>query len=392
VKKNVLQITGSFHQGGSERQAVQLVRLLNEEGSYRVFVACLSGEGVLRREIEQIGYRDVPEFLLVSFYDANMARQLRRCAKFIRDNNIEIVQTHDFYTNVFGMAAGALAKVPVRIAAKRETGMRSSAQKFVERRAFNIAHAIVTNADAVKNYLIESGVAARKITTIYNGLDLQRLSPAETNREKILQEFGLSVDKKMRFVIIVANLRSAVKNHQMFLRAARKVKEKVENVNFIVAGEGELIDETKAFAGELGLGKDVFFTGRCSKVAELLSISDVCVLSSESEGFSNSILEYMAAAKPVVATAVGGASEAIIENETGFLVVANDDQAMANRMIELIENPGKAKAMGVKGRKIVEEKFSVAAQIEKTLTLYEMLLSRKKLSKKKFGFLTQRQN
>jgi glycosyltransferase involved in cell wall biosynthesis len=392
VRKNVLQIIGSFHQGGSERQAVQLVRLLSKEGSYRVFVACLSGEGVLRAEIEQLGYGDIPEFPLVSFYDANMLRQLRRCAKFVGDNNIEIVQTHDFYTNVFGMAAGALAKVPARIAAKRETGMRTAAQKFVERRSFNIAHAIVTNADAVKNYLIESGVTARKITTVYNGLDLQRLSPAETNRQKILHEFGLPVDEKMRFVTIVANLRSAVKNHQMFLRAARKVKEKIKNVNFIVVGEGELIANTKALASELGLEKDTFFTGRCTKVAELLSVSDVGVLSSESEGFSNSILEYMAAAKPVVATAVGGASEAIIENETGFLIAANDDAAMANRLIELLENPGKAKAMGIRGRKIVEERFSVAAQIEKTLTLYETLSSRKALSKKKFNFLTQRQN
>jgi glycosyltransferase involved in cell wall biosynthesis len=382
VKKNILQIIGSFHQGGSERQAVQLVRLLNKEGSYRVFVACLSGEGVLRAEIEQLGLSDISEFPLVSFYDANMVRQLRRCAKFISDNNIEIVQTHDFYTNVFGMAAGALAKVPARIAAKRETGMRTTAQKFVEKRAFNIAHAIVANADAVKNYLIESGVAAQKIATIYNGLDLQRLSSVETSREKILQEFGLPIDEKMRFVIIVANLRSAVKNHQMFLRSAQKVKEKIKDVNFIVAGEGELIAETKAFAGELGLEEDTFFIGRCTKVAELLSISEVGVLSSESEGFSNAILEYMAAAKPVVATAVGGAGEAIRENETGFLVAANDDQAMANRLIELLENPGKAKAMGAKGRKIVEEKFSVAAQTEKTLTLYEMLSSRGKVNEK----------
>lgn len=386
--KNVLQIIGSFHQGGSERQAVQLVRLLHEEGSCRIFVACLEREGVLRDEIERLGFNAVPEFPLTSFYDANILRQLRRCAKFMRDNRIEIVQSHDFYTNVFGMAASALAKIPVRIAAKRETGMRTRAQKFIECRAFNLAHAIVANADAVKNYLIESGVAARKVTTIYNGLDLQRLAMREIDRNQILQEFGLPIDEKTQFVTILANLRDPIKNHSMFLRAARRVKEKVKNVSFIVAGEGELIGETKAFAGELGLEKDTFFTGRCTKVAELLWISDVCVLSSESEGFSNSILEYMAAAKPVVATAVGGASEAIIENETGFLVAANDDQAMANRLIELLENPGKAKAMGVKGRKIVEEKFSVAAQIEKTLTLYEMLSSRKALSKKKFRFLT----
>jgi glycosyltransferase involved in cell wall biosynthesis len=222
-------------------------------------------------------------------------------------------------------------------------------------------------------------VAARKVTTVYNGLDLQRLAATETVRVQILQEFGLPVDEKTQFVTILANLRDPIKNHPMFLRAAQRVKEKVKNVNFIIAGEGGLIAETKAFACELGLEKETFLTGRCAKVAELLSISDVCVLSSESEGFSNSILEYMAAAKPVVATAVGGASEAIIENETGFLVAVNDDQTMANRLTELLENPEKAKAMGIKGKKIVEEKFSLTAQIEKTLTLYEMLSSRRKV-------------
>jgi glycosyltransferase involved in cell wall biosynthesis len=373
VKKNVLQIVSSFHQGGSERQAVQLIRLLNEEGSYRIFVACLNGEGVLRGEIEKLGFTNIAEFPLKSFYDVNMVRQLRRCTRFIRDNNIEIVQTHDFYTNVFGMAASALAKVPIRIAAKRETGMRSKKQRFVERLAFNLAHAIVVNSDAVKNYLVKSGVATRKITTIYNGLDLQRLAPTETDRELILQEFELPTKEKKQFVTIVANLRSQVKNHRMFLQAAQQVKEKVKNVNFIIAGEGELITETKAFAAELGLEKETFFTGRCVKIAELLLISDVCILSSESEGFSNSILEYMAAAKPVVATDVGGASEAILENETGFLVASNDNQAMASRLIELLVNPEKAKEMGNKGREIVEEKFSLMAQIEKTLMLYQTL-------------------
>ena len=376
VKKNVLQIIGSFHQGGSERQAVQLIQLLHEEGSHGIFVACLSGEGVLRGEIEKLGFSDIPEFPLTSFYNVNMVQQLGRCAEFIRANNISIVQTHDFYTNVFGMAASAWAKVPVRIAAKRETGMRSKAQKFVEKRAFNIAHSIVVNANAVKSYLIESGVAARKIETIYNGLDLERLTPIETDREKILREFGLPKEDKMQFVTIVANLRNPVKNHRMFLRAAHQVKEKVANANFIIAGEGELTRETKAFAAELGLEKETFFTGRCAKVAELLSISNVCVLSSESEGFSNSILEYMAAGKPVVATDVGGASEAVIENETGFLVASNDDKALAERLIELLENPERAGKMGNKGRQIVAEKFSLTAQTEKTLRLYQKLLSR----------------
>jgi L-malate glycosyltransferase len=355
---------------------VQLVKLLQAEGTYRVHVACLEKDGVLLSEIETAGFTDIPEFRLNSFYEANMVRQLRRCSKFIRDNKIEIVQTHDFYTNIFGMAAAAMARVPVRIAAKRETGMRSSLQRFIERRAFGFARSIVANAERVKKYLIESGVPGAKISVVYNGVDLERLSLTETARENILRELGLPTCESMQFVTIIANLRSAVKNHRMFLRAAAKVKSAVVNVGFVIAGEGELIDETREFAADLGLSGQAFFLGRCSKITELLSISNTCCLTSESEGFSNSILEYMAAGKPIVATDVGGAAEAIVENETGFLVASNDDEALADRLIELLTNRDKAERMGDKARQVAEAKFSLTARKEKTLELYRDQLER----------------
>jgi glycosyltransferase involved in cell wall biosynthesis len=127
-------------------------------------------------------------------------------------------------------------------------------------------------------------------------------------------------------------------------------------------------------AAELGIGPDVFFTGPCDRVAELLTVSDVCVLSSTAEGFSNSILEYMAAARPVVATDVGGAREAIIQGQTGHIVAAGDEQAMASRIIDLLRNPEKARAMGIRGQELVARKFSSAARLERTEELYERLL------------------
>ena len=376
MQRSVLHLIPSFHQGGSEQQAVQLVKLLHGDGSYRVHVACLDKTGVLLDEMENVGFTDIPEFRLSSFYDLNMVKQLRLCSKFIRDNDIEIVQTHDFYTNIFGMAAALIARVPVRIAAKRETGMRSSTQSFIERRAFGFAHSIVANAERVKDYLVEAGVPGSKISVIYNGVDLQRLIVTQNDRGNILRGFDLPIDDSMQFVTIVANLRSAVKNHRMFLRAASKVKIAVSNVGFIIAGEGDLIDETKAFATELGVERDIFFLERCSKIADLLSISNICVLTSESEGFSNSILEYMAAGKPVVATEVGGAAEAIVENDTGFLVDSNDDETLAVRLIALLNDRDKAERMGSRGRQVADEKFSLTARKEKTLELYRSQLER----------------
>lgn len=377
MKPVILQFINSFHTGGSERQAAQLTRLLREEKSCEVMVACLSGEGALRPEIERLGINEISEFPLTSFYDANFLRQVTRCAKFLREHEIQIIQSSDFYTNVFAMTAAALAKTPVRIAAKRETGTKTTAQRFIERRAFNLARAIVANAETVKKHLVETGVAASKIETIYNGLDLEKFNFTQSSRDEILREFNLPANENSRFVVIVANFRSRVKNQQMFLRAAAQVKEKFPAARFILAGEGELLDEMKNFAGELGLEDETFFTGRCADVARLLSAAEICVLSSTTEGFSNSILEYMAAGKPVVATSVGGAPEAIAEGETGFLVDSNNDEQMAKRLIELLQNPEKARKMGEAGRKTVEEKFSTAAQLEKTLALYEKLLSAK---------------
>lgn len=374
MAKNVLQFIGSFNQGGSERQAVQLVKLLHEDETYNMRVACLAKEGVLLSEVGSLGLSEIPEFPLNNFYDANMLKQVRLCAKYLRENKIDLIHTHDFYTNIFGMLAARLAQTPARIASKRETdGMRSVTQKAMEKNAYLFSHAVVVNAATIKEYLLERGVRESKIEVIHNGLDMARLTAdPDMNRAEILALLGLPQDKKL--ITIVANLRHPVKNIPMFLRAARIVSDTVPDAAFAIAGEGELMDEMKALAESLNIAGSVYFLGGCVRVAELLSVSYAGVLSSTSEGFSNSILEYMAAELPVVATRVGGAGEAVDENETGFLVESNDHIAMAARLVELLGNTHKAARLGTQGRIKVEREFSPAAQLQKTKALYEKLL------------------
>jgi glycosyltransferase involved in cell wall biosynthesis len=273
------------------------------------------------------------------------------------------------------MLAARAADVKVKVAAKRETsGIRTKSQKIVEKGIFKIAESIVANSKAVENFLIEEGVLSAKINVIYNGLDLERLVPTETNREKICLKFGLPTNENIKFITLVANLRHDVKNQPMFLRSAKIIGEKNPEAHFVLAGEGELKQSLEIAAKELEIADKTHFIGRCVNVPELLSISFVGVLTSFAEGFSNAILEYMAAGLPVVATNVGGAAEAILEGETGYLVVSNDDEAFAKRLIELLQNEAKAKTFGANGREIVEKKFSLSAQLENTLNLYERKL------------------
>ena len=372
MKPAVLQLIDSFNQGGSERQALQLTRLLVESGRFKVHLACLNPEGVLRDSINDLDLGEIPSFPLNSFYDPNAVRQLRRLVRWLKSSHIDILHTHDFYTNVFGMAGGALARLPVRVASMRETaGMRSAAQKQVQRVAYSLAHHVVANSNAVREKLIGDGVAPEKVSVIYNGLDVRRLATT-LSRAESLSLLGLPAER--RFIAILANMRHEVKDYPMFLRSARRVKDAVPDASFLLAGEGELSDSLRGLAGELGIDDSAFFLGRCEKVAELLGVSEICVLSSKAEGFSNSILEYMAAGRPVVVTAVGGAREVVTEGETGYLVPSGDDAMMAERLIALLQDPERARAMGAKGKRVVESKFSCEAQLARTESLYDRLL------------------
>src|SRR5687768_5135429 len=373
---NVLQLLDSFNQGGTEGQIVQLTKWLQASGKYRIHLAALSGEGPLRAEVERLGYRDIPTFPLQSFYNVNALRQQSRLVSYLREKEIDVVHAHDFYTNIFGMAAAAVAGVRGRIASRRETeGIRSPAKRWVERRAFNSAKVVIANAEAIRQQLIGEGLRPEKVVTIHNGIDVARIAPQpEDRRNELIESFGLPQTR--RFVTIVANMRHVMKDQATFLRAAQLTQEAVPESGFVLAGEGEQADGLRRLAKDLGIADATFFIGRCSRVSDLLAISDVCVLSSKGvEGFSNSILEYMAAARPVVATDVGGAREAVVEGETGYIVQPEDFETMAQRIISLLREPERARAIGARGRKRVQEQFSCEAQLRRVEEVYGKLLS-----------------
>ena len=349
-----------------------LTRMLKKDATFDVFAATLNKDGILRPEFDEIGL-ETPEFSLTSFYNANFVAQVRKCSRYLHENKIDLVHTHDFYTNVFGMAAATLAGTAVRIASKRETnGMRTKAQDFIEKIAFGRSEAIVVNSEAVRAYLIKRGIPPGKLEMIYNGLDLERFA-AFDDLNATRAQFNLPDGDGIKFVMMVANLRSHVKNVPMLLRAASRVVRTNPEAHFVIAGEGVLKSELKQTAAELGVANNVHFIGRCTDVPALLSLSTACVLTSTAEGFSNSILEYMAAGKPVVATNVGGAAEAIIDGETGYLVRSDNDEEMASRLADLLADQKKADQMGRMARKITEQRFSSEIQCAKVLSLYENL-------------------
>jgi glycosyltransferase involved in cell wall biosynthesis len=173
---------------------------------------------------------------------------------------------------------------------------------------------------------------------------------------------------------IVANLRP-VKDHRLFMRAAQLVAREVDDVAFLLAGRGELYDELRNYARELGIGDRVFFTQGEGNVMDWLAGMCVGCLTSISEGFSNAIMEYMAAGLPVVAIDVGGNRDAVVHGETGFLVPERTPEAFAQPLIELLRNEEMRAAMGAKGFERCRELFEVGKTIGQLEQLYEKLIA-----------------
>ena len=208
----------------------------------------------------------------------------------------------------------------------------------------------------------------KKLVLIYNGVDARQFESSSGVREKLRSTMGLTDLDKV--VVVVANL-IAYKGYLDFLNAAREVKDRIPETVFWLIGEDRGIQEDlESEAQSLGISECVLFMGQRSDIPSLLAASDLFVLPSHEEGFSNVLLEAMAAGLPVVATKVGGNSEAVVDGATGWLVPPRNPAAMAGKIVDLLSDPKKATAWGAQGKEKVTEHFTIEQMVEKHLTLY----------------------
>jgi len=174
--------------------------------------------------------------------------------------------------------------------------------------------------------------------------------------------------------MIVAFLRQE-KNHMRFLRVARIVAERIPEARFVVVGDGPERSKLEDYARLLGLANVVLFLGARDDVPELLAASDVVTLTSDEETFPLALLEAMAAARPGVATRVGSLDEMVIEGETGHLIPIDDESEFADTLYRLLCDRSRANAMGLAGRRVVSDRFTLNRMIKSHEQLFERLLA-----------------
>ncbi|MBZ5657201.1 MAG: glycosyltransferase [Acidobacteriia bacterium] len=358
-------MTNTFETGGSERQFVLLARNLSPE-RFQLHAGCIRRDGPFAE-----GFGDVPEFRLGgSLYGWRSLITRWRLSRHLRSRRVEIAHAFDFYTNLTLVPAARLARVPVVIGSHRQLGdLLTPAQFRAQVAVFRWCDAVVCNSLAGANRLAAAGLSRGKLFVIGNALPVEAfiaVPPALPRRPGVLR------------VGMVARMNARYKNHSGFLRIASRIHQRLPSVEFLLVGDGPLRQEIEQEAQTLGLGTRVSFLGDRRDIPAVLASMDVAVLTSDSEGLSNVILEAMAASLPVVAYDVGGNAE-LVSQQRGALVAAGDEAGFADAVQRILLEPSLRQQLGRDARRFAEENFGLERVRNRYLELYETLLRKKGL-------------
>jgi len=232
----------------------------------------------------------------------------------------------------------------------------------------HMTNRIVVVAEFLKRNLVQKEwMNPEAITTIYNGIDGDDFT-RRGDRVEIAAELNISPTSKI--LGIVARL-DPIKNHRCLIKAMKKVAVRFPDALLLVIGDGPMRTKLEELVSLEHLNGNIIFLGTRNDIPRLLSVLDIFVLSSLSEGLPLTILEAMAAGKPIVATDVGGIPEIIQGGSEGIIVPSNDPDVLADAISDLLRDDRKRIDMGAKARMKFEEKFTIQTMVKRYEELYE---------------------
>lgn len=327
--------------GGTETHLLGLIQQL-DRASVQPYLCLLDGTGHTSRSFEPNNC-PVMRLGVRSLYRPAAVVAATKFVSFLRREKIDVVQLYFPDSTYFGAPLARLAGVRAVIRTRRNLGYwMTRRHRLAGRVITRLVHATIVNSQACKAAVIkDEGAPPDSVVVIPNGIDLSRFQH--------IPPYTPDSTSSHRRIGIVANLRP-IKNIDVFIRAAAIVVADYPDAHFLIAGEGPCRDSLTTLIHELGLKNHVQLLGQVVDIPSFLGSLDVAVLCSESEGLSNALLEYMAAGRPLVATAVGGNCDLIEDGVRGLLVQPNAPRLLAAKIREFCDAPGWSAAMAHQAR------------------------------------------
>lgn len=367
----VLQVVLSLTIGGTEKTVYDIVRQMDRKRVCPV-VCCLDELGEFGENLRREGVR-VYVLGRKPGIDWQVVRSL---IEIIRNEKIKIVNAQQYTPYFYAL----LASLGNRLAASTkfprivftEHGIaypykRKWKRFLLNPLLFSFADEITTIAEYTKNLLAHyENFPAFRMKVIYNGVSIEQFS---CNIDVLSKRQSLGIPADSKVIGIVARL-DPVKNHPMLLRAFRRVVAVLPDTYLVIVGDGPENISLQTLAGSLGISDRTLFLGARRDIAELLHTFNVFALPSFSEGMSVTLIEAMCAGVPVVATHVGGNSEVVNDRETGYLVENDNEQDLAQRLMECLRDDELRLRMGKAAHLRACEMFSLGKMIDSYKELY----------------------
>ena len=368
----IAHVLHRFDVGGLENGVVNLINRIPADSyrhaiiamtEYTDFAKRLSNPNVTLHAIHKREGKDLGSYL--------------RLWRLLRQLSPEIVHSRNL-SAIEAAVVAALAGVPHRVhgehgrdvhdidgSNKRYLQLRRFCQPFIQR--------YIPLSQDLEQWLKQTvGVPAAKVAQLYNGVDSQRFSPDRSNDLPLENEAFFAPGS---IVIGTAGRMMTVKDQPTLVRAFIELlgllPEKSDQLRLVLIGDGPLKQQCEALIADAGIEQQCWLTGSRDDVPQLMRRLDLFVLPSLAEGISNTILEAMATALPVVATRVGGNEELVLAGKTGRLVPAADSTAMAKALADYVTMPDLMQAHGTAGRARVESEFSMDNMVQSYLAVYD---------------------
>lgn len=367
--KIVYVLTQSNDIGGASVHLLDLASAVQAQGHEVVIL--VGGDGIFHSRARAAGLVTEPLQHLVRqihpLHDLQCVLELRRVLK---RHQPDLVHLHSTKAGVVGRLVARMLGLPVIFTAHgwaftdgvsaRQAALYCHIEKFMAR----FANRIIAVSDYDRQLALNAGVGSPAlITTIHNGMPSVTVSSPPTAHKNAVPR-----------IIMVARF-DAPKNQKDLLLALHSLKDQPWQLELV--GDGALLAQTRALADYLGLADRVEFPGTCNDVAERLARSDIFALVSNWEGLPLSVLEAMRAGLPVVASDVGGVSEAVIAGETGLLAARADTTTLAAHLKSLLDSPDTRQKMGQAGRARFESGFTFGQMLDNTMAVYRDVLATK---------------
>jgi len=368
VAYRALHVIKQLRRSGAEGVVLQLAKGLPDRCQVSV---CGFRDGPIADDLREDGI-DVTTFFPADIRLPRFEAQ-RRLKRLLAKVKPDIVHCHLLEANIIGGGSATGLGIPTvcHVHGPAEWEL-SLAHRTICRLGYNSVAARGARFIAVSRGVTAQvrGLCGVRPVTVYNGVDVSLYTPSQPS-QSLREELHLGDD--VPIVGFVGRLEFQ-KNPQCLVRSIRTVLQAVPDMHFVLVGDGTLRSDVERLASALGVDGALHLLGKRGDVPGLLPQFDVFALPTRFEGFGIVFAEAMACGVPVVTTDVVGANEVVVDGETGFLVPSDDHEAMAERIVQLLQDEELRKRMGAAGRKRVEEHFSIPRMIEQVVAIYDEML------------------